>query len=110
MNTKNNINSPTFLGISSKVVLTLVFVPIIFNSIFIESSSDIIFFGFLGAYIGAVFFYKLDSKLTFLFCLTLLIIMSIEYLLTGPSLKTEKTAVWFFLFIAIGIAQQWNEL
>lgn len=109
MNTKNNINSSTLLDIGNKVVLTFVFVSIIFNSIFVESSSDIIFFGLLGVYVGAVFFYKLDSKLTFLFCLTLLIIMFIEYLFTGSSLKTEKTGVWFILFLATGIVQKWKE-
>lgn len=97
------------LIVNRKVVLTFIFIAIIINCIFIESNSDIVFFGFLGFYIGAALFYKLHSKITFLFCLLLLIIMFIEYLITGASLKTEKTAVWFFLFLATGIIQQWKE-
>ena len=108
-NTENNIRTPSFLGNSSAAVLTIVFIIIIINCLLIEGSSDIVFFGLLGVYIGAILFYKLRSKLTFIFCLILLIIMFIEYLLTGTSLKTEKTAVWLFLFIATGIAQQWKE-
>ncbi len=109
MNIKNNINSPSLLGNSSTAVLTFIFLGIIFNCVFVESSSDIIFFGLLGVYIGSVLFYRLRSKLTFIFCLVLLIIMFIEYLFTGTALKTEKTAVWFFLFMTTGIVQQWKE-
>ncbi len=109
MNINNNIHSPTLLSNSSGAVLTFIFIAVFFNCIFIETTSDIIFFGLLGAYIGAVLFYRLRSKLTFIFCLVLLIIMFIEYLFSGASLKTEKTAVWFFLFMATGIVQQWKE-
>lgn len=108
----NNIDNKVrfiFFLANSRVILTVIFIFIIINSIFIESSSDIIFFGLLGSYIAAIFFYKLRSRLTFLFCLALLVIMLVEYLLTGTSLKTEKTAVWFFLFLATGILQQWKE-
>lgn len=108
-NAKNAIQSTSFLGNRRAVVLSFIFIAVIINSIFFESNSDTIFFGLLGFYIGVVFFYKLRSKLTFLFCLTLLIIMFIEYLVTGTSLRTEKTAVWFFLFMATGIVQQWKE-
>lgn len=99
----------SFLGNSSAAVLTFIFIVIVINCIFVESSYDIIFFGLLGFYIGVAFFYKLHNKLTFLFCLALLIIMFIEYLFMGTDLKTEKTGVWFFLFMATGIVQQWRE-
>ena len=94
---------------SKRKTTIFVFVAIIFNSIFIESSSDVVFFGVVGLYIGAVFFYKLYSKLTFLFCFALLVVIFSEYIFTGASLKTEKTSVWFFLFLTIGIIQQWRE-
>lgn len=99
----------SFLSNNSAGVLTFIFIAIILNCIFIEGSSDIIFFGLISVYIGVVFFYKLSSKLTFLFCLALLIIMFTQYLVTGASLRTEKTAVWFFLFMVIGIIQQWKD-
>jgi hypothetical protein len=27
----------------------------------------------------------------------------------GPSVKTEEIAVWLFLFMVVGIIQQWKE-
>jgi FkbM family methyltransferase len=36
--------------------------------------------------------------------------MFLQFLFTGSSIATEKTAVWFVLFLTIGIVAQWIEL
>jgi FkbM family methyltransferase len=35
--------------------------------------------------------------------------MFVEFLLSGTSERTEKSGVWIFLFLAVGIVQQWSE-
>lgn len=90
-------------------ILSIIFFIVIINALFFESSSDLEFFGLLGVYIGVVLLYKVSSKLTFIFCVVLLIIMYIQYMILGSFGKTEKTAVWLFLFFACGIFQKWKE-
>ena len=91
------------------VVLTVIFLAILADIFFIRGNSDIRIFGILGVYIISVFFYKLKSRLTFLFSLALLGIMFIEFLFTRTSESTEKAAVWLYLFLAIGIIQKLRE-
>lgn len=102
-------NVRTFFEANKITVLSIIFFAIISDIIFFTQSSDIIFFGMLGLYLITVFIYKLKSKLTFLFCLVLLSVMYLQFIFTGTSLTTEKTAVWLFLFTAMGILQQLRE-
>jgi hypothetical protein len=98
-----------FLKKNKPVVITLIFLAIFADIIFITGNSDIRIFGILGTYIMAVFFYKLKSRLTLLFGLALLGIMYIEFLFTRTSESTENAAVWLYLFLAIGIIQKLRE-
>jgi len=91
-------------------VLGLIFVSILGDIFYIPVSSDIRFFGFVGAYILGARWYKLKSSFTFSLCLALLAIMYVLFLTTNTSIKTERAAVWLVLFWIVGIIQQWKEI
>ena len=109
LNSAYGKKSVLWLKDNKPVVLSVIFLGIIADPLFITGNSDIRIFGILGLYITAVFFYKLKSGLTFVFGLVLLGIMYIEFLFTGTSPATEKAAVWLYLFLAIGIIQKLRE-
>lgn len=98
-----------FLYKVKPIALTVIFLAIIVDIFFIKKSSDFIIFGLLAFYIACIFVYNLKSKLTLLFCLVLLGIMFVLLLLTGGSSLTEKSAVWLYFFLLIGIIQQFRE-
>lgn len=94
----------------NKPIVLMAFVFILLGSILSSSaSSDIIIFSVLGLSLIIIFFYRLPSKFIFILCLVLLGIMFVEFLLSGPSSNTEKTAVWIYLFMGVGIVRQWLE-
>ncbi|RJQ38249.1 hypothetical protein C4559_02130 [Candidatus Microgenomates bacterium] len=110
MTTKNNFTfNNAFIQQQKMSALTLLFSLVIVDTIFVEGSSDLIIFGLLGIYIVGIYLYKLKSKTSLLFSLVLLVITYISFLLSGPSLRTEKAAVWVFFFLLIGITQQFKE-
>lgn len=109
LNSAYGKKSVLWLKDNKPVVLSVIFLGILADPVFITGNSDIRIFGILGLYIVAVFFYKLKSRLTFLFGLALLGIMYIEFLFTGTSPATEKAAVWIYLLLAIGIVQKLRE-
>lgn len=91
------------------IVLTLMALAVLADILYLPGSSDVKIFGLLVAYGVAVRFYEIESKVTFLWCLVLLGVMFVEFLFTGPSVVTEKAAVWLVLFLTFGILQQWRE-
>jgi 4-hydroxybenzoate polyprenyltransferase len=90
-------------------IFTIILILLVADMFFITGNSDIRFFGIIGLYAFASFYYHLLSKYTFILCLILLVIMYISFLFSGASFFTEKTAVWIVLFMATGIIQQWSE-
>lgn len=76
---------------------------------FIKSSSDLIIFGLTSYYVMGVFLFRLKSNTTTKISLCLCIIMILSYLTLGSTSISEKAGVWLFLFLLIGIIQQWNE-
>ena len=98
-----------FLKENKKIALVLLAVSIFVDIFFVKTSSDIVIFGILLLYGVFVKMFQIKSKLTFLLCLALLAAMFINFLFTGPSIPTEKAAVWLVLFMALGIFQQWRE-
>lgn len=102
-----------FINTVKPFVIFIIYFIILFDAIFVNQPSDIIFFGFLFLYILVLNVYKIKSNITFILCLVLLCIMYFEFLFSGPlgpSVKTEDTGVWIFLFLCVGIIQQWNEM
>lgn len=94
---------------NKKTVLTLFTVFIVVESLLKRLSSDIVIFSALLLYGFFIKIFRIKSTFTFLLCLGLLVLMSIEYLFTGASILTEKAAVWLILFLGIGVIQQWKE-
>ncbi|MFZ5845156.1 MAG: hypothetical protein ACOY0S_01670 [Patescibacteria group bacterium] len=98
-----------FLKTNQLLVLTLLFLVPLADSLSSGKSSDLLIFGILALYFLFSRIYKISSKITFYFCLSLLGVMFVEFLLLGPAPKTEKAAVWLVLFLLLGIIQQWRE-
>lgn len=98
-----------FLKDNKKTVLTLLTAFILADTLFVKSSSDLVIFSVLLLYGIFIKIFKINSGQTFLLCLALLVVMSVDYLFTGASISTEKAAVWFILFLGIGAIQQWKE-
>src|SRR3989344_2559533 len=96
-----------FLRENKKTLLTLFVVAVFADILFLNKSSDLIIFSILIIYAFFIKIFQLKSKLTFLFCLTFLIMMFFNYLFTGTSALTEKAAVWLILFLIVGVIQQW---
>ena len=93
-----------------KLVVLAFFVFGLLSDIFLSATgSDIKYFGILGIGIIGIFLYRLSSKFFFSLALITLLIMFLFFVTSGASVKTEKTAVWFFLLFATGIIRQWKE-
>ena len=92
-----------------QVVLTTIFLGICADILFLKESSDLRIFALLGIYIASIVFYKLSSRFTYILSLFVLVIMYIEFLLTGASENTEKAAVWLFFLMGTGLVQQLKE-
>jgi hypothetical protein len=99
----------TILRKNKNTFLIIFFLIIAGDSMLSEKKSDIITFSLIGVYVAGIWLYKLKSKIAYILCLCLLIIMFVQYLFTGTSEQTEKTAVWLYLFLTIGVVQQFRE-
>src|SRR3990167_2691238 len=93
----------SFLKKNRKTVLALVTISIFVDIFFVKTNSDVVLYGIF------IKMFQIKSRRTFLLCLALLTAMFINFLFTGSSIPTEKAAVWFILFMALGIFQQWRE-
>lgn len=92
------------------IVLSFLFLIILADTLYTPTSSDIKMFGILILYGVVSKFYGLTSRLTLGVCLSLFGIMFFQFLVSGPAVQTEKTAVWLILFWAFSMVQQWREL
>jgi len=99
----------SFLRENKRTFLTLFVVFIVAVSLSATLSSDVVIFSALLLYGFFIKVFRIKSTFTFLLCLGLLVLMFILYLFTGPSISTEKAAVWLILFFGIGVIQQWRE-
>ncbi len=88
---------------------TILAIALLTDIFFITGSFDVITFFLLGCYVIGIKVYKLSGTATFLLCLALLVLAYIQFLFLGPSVTTEKTSVWFFLFFVVGVVQRFRE-
>jgi hypothetical protein len=79
-------------------------------------SSDVRIFGILAIFLYFMKRFAYNSSTTFLFSLVLFALTYIQYILTDPALyhvpivpTAERTAVWLYLFLVIGVVQKWRE-
>ncbi len=106
---KNLKKITAFLKENKKTTLAMLVLAIFVDIFFVKVSSDVVIFGILLLYGIFVKIFQIKSRRTFLLCLALLAAMFINFLFTGPSIPTEKAAVWLILFLGFGIIQQWKE-
>ncbi len=99
----------TLLKENERTALILLGTFIFADILFIKTSSDVVIFSILLIYMIFIKILKLSSKLTFLFCIGFLTVMSIDYFFNGASVSTEKAAVWLILFLTVGVVQEWKE-
>lgn len=104
-------NNPLFLKVkkNKNAVISIIFFAIIVDVVFFVKSNDAVIFLIVGIYILAIKQCKVRAQQTFSFCILMLIIMYIQLILTKTSENTEKSAVWLFIMIIIGISQKLRE-
>lgn len=103
------IKTNAILDAKIPFLLAIVITGILADILLIPGSSDVRIFSILILYWLAIKIRNLKSQFTFSVGLGLLILTFIEYLVSGPSAETEKAAVWFVLFLLIGIIAKWKE-
>ena len=93
-----------------------ILVLILGDVFFFTISSDLRIFGIILIFIYTTRRYRLKSDATFLFALLLFLLTYIQYIFSDPALfhqpivpTVEKTAVWLYLFLVIGVIQKWRE-
>lgn len=99
----------TYLDTYKQVVLTLVFLLIATDVLFLKEHSDLRLFSILGIYIACINVYRLSGRFTFFIALLDLAMMYILFLTTGTSPSAEKAAVWLFFLLGIGMIQRLKE-
>lgn len=95
----------------------IILIVCIFLDVFLfPISSDYRIFGILLFFLFLVHRYKYNSSLSFLLALFFLVISFILYVFASPDAfavpivpKTERVAVWVYLFILIGVIKKWRE-
>lgn len=52
---------------------------------------------------------RLSASRVLQLCLILFSVLSVSFLFSGAAIQTERIAVWFILFLALGVITQWRE-
>lgn len=93
-----------------------ILVLVLWDIFLLAVSSDIRIFGILILYAFFVKTLKLKSNVAFILSLILLFLAYVQFLFSNPIVfitpgepVAEKTAVWVFLFLVVGIIQKWRE-
>lgn len=96
----------------------LFFLLILGDTLLFKESSDLRIFTLLIAYGLSIKYLKFGCKTTFLYSLIFLIIAYVSFIFSdiryfdnpSPNIPfSEKSAVWAFLFMVVGIIQKWRE-
>lgn len=99
-----------WITVNQVVFLAFFAIAIVAEVVSIPLSSDVrIFLGIL-LYWYIIRIGKLTSVRTFQLVLMLLLITFLSFLANGASPQTERLAVWYVVFFAFGIVQQWREM
>ncbi len=89
-------------------------VGILVDIFFIKSNSDPVTFFLLFVWILTVLAFNLKGKHSFIAALVLLLLAQVLAIfrvdLTPPVTSLEKTVVWAYLFLAVGVIKQVKEL
>lgn len=88
------------------IMLCVILISILVDIYVIVNSYDFITFPILLLYILYIIFAKSEPWLTFVICCFLTLIMYLGFMIGGPNEITEKSSVWLYLFLLIGVIQQ----
>lgn len=99
----------TFLKRFKFLLLTLFVGILLLDCVLASPRNDLIYIALLLMYFYMIGLFSLRSKVTLSICLVLLIIMAFQFLTSGVTLGSDRTAVWFYFFLATAIFQQWRE-
>lgn len=99
----------TILTRYKQAIVTFIMLLIVADVLLLGESSDIRIFGILGMYIASIVVYRLTSVFTFIVTMVVLVLMYVQFLVSGTSQSTEKAAVWLFFLLGLGIIQRLKE-
>lgn len=103
---------------SGLLISLFVIILMVLDVFLFPISADIRIFTILGVYIVLALRYRVSSNTTFSIALVLLIIAYTQFLFTDQKIfdnpgpvppLCERTAVWVYLFLVIGVIQKWRE-
>lgn len=73
-------------------------------------SADVRLFTGLAVYLFFSRIGRLSAVRALQLCLLLFFVLSVSFLFSGTGVQTERIAVWFILFLALGVITQWREM
>lgn len=101
------------------ILISFLFLLCILLDVFMfPESADIRIFSILGMYLLVVYRLKIRANTTLFIALLLLIIAYVQFLYTDQKIfdspgpvppLCERTAVWLYLFMVMGVIQKWRE-
>lgn len=105
-----------FAGNNGLFYLAPVFLLILGDVFLFSASSDFRIFGILFFFLILVRRFKLHSITTFLLSMLLFLLTYVQFIFSDPSVfhqpavpAVERTAVWLYLFLLVGVIQKWRE-
>lgn len=118
---RKRLNTPTsnlFLRRNKFFHVVPIILLILGDVFFFQKSSDWRTFPILIFYIILIIRFKIRANTTFFICLFLFVLIYIQYIFSSPAIfesqypvlaAGEKFAVWFYLFLIVGVIQKWRE-
>lgn len=102
----------------TSLIMCLMIIAVLFDVYLFTLSSDIRIIALLGIYYYIQRRWRVHSATTFGISFILLCITYTQFLFTAPMAfdnpsvippHSERTAVWLYLFLVVGIIQKWRE-
>ena len=90
-------------------LLTLFFVGVATDVFFLTVSLDVFLFLLIFLWILVSKLYTYKSTATFKVTLFFALLLFVLFVLTPGQTPSERLSTWIFLFLAVGIIQQWKE-
>ena len=90
-------------------LLTLFFVGVALDVFFLTVSLDVFLFLLIFLWILVSKLYTYKSTATFKVTLFFALLLFVLFVLTPGQTSLERLSTWIFLFLAVGIIQQWKE-
>ena len=93
-----------------RVILIIIFIVGVIVDIFVNSNSDMNLLLLCVLWVLVIKLFKFDSAITFKVTLIFLALLFFLFIVAPDQKPIERVATWIFLFLALGIAQQFKEV